>query len=202
MEALKEGDLESMREIISRWERPLVSFIYRYTQDLPASVDLAQDTFVKIFQKRDRFDPHFRFTTWMFAIALNLCRKHARWKGRHPEWSRTVSLYADADDEKEGIPLCERIADPSNPSASEPDDRLPALRSAIAALSHDLRSTLILHHYEGLSYSEIAEILGCSARGVETRLYRARNQIRKRMGIITASGDAKAAPEGLLGAVL
>lgn len=202
MEALKEGDLESMREIISRWERPLVSFIYRYTQDLPASVDLAQDTFVKIFQKRDRFDPHFRFTTWMFAIALNLCRKHARWKGRHPEWSRTVSLYADADDEKEGIPLCERIADPSNPSASEPDDRLPALRSAIAALSHDLRSTLILHHYEGLSYSEIAEILGCSARGVETRLYRARNQIRKRMGIITASGDAKASPEGLLGAVL
>jgi len=202
MEALKEGDLESMREIISRWERPLVSFIYRYTQDLPASVDLAQDTFVKIFQKRDRFDPHFRFTTWMFAIALNLCRKHARWKGRHPEWSRTVSLYADADDEKEGIPLCERIADPSNPSASEPDDRLPALRSAIAALSHDLRSTLILHHYEGLSYSEIAEILGCSARGVETRLYRARNKIRKRMGIITASGDAKAAPEGLLGAVL
>jgi len=202
MEALKEGDLESMREIISRWERPLVSFIYRYTQDLPASVDLAQDTFVKIFQKRDRFDPHFRFTTWMFAIALNLCRKHARWKGRHPEWSRTVSLYADADDEKEGIPLCERIADPSNPSASEPDDRLPALRSAIAALSHDLRSTLILHHYEGLSYSEIAEILGCSARGVETRLYRARNQIRKRMGITTASGDAKAAPEGLLGTVL
>ena len=63
--------------------------------------------------------------------------------------------------------------------ALEHDEVLASVRAAIARLPHDLKVTLLLHHYDRLSYREIAEITGCSERGVETRLYRARIQLRE-----------------------
>lgn len=180
MRAVQADDRRALRILVERWERPLVAFLYRYTQEYETARDLAQETFLRLYRSRERYDPQRRFSTWLFAIASNLCRTHTRWARRHP----TTPLVATATD-----------SDPANlleddsvllPSAQvEEDESTAALRAAILRLPHPYRVAVLLHYYEALSYSEIAKVLGCTERGVETRLYRA----RKRLGETLARDD-------------
>ena len=177
--ALQQGDTTALNRLIARWQRPLLGFAYRYVQNAADAHDLVAEVFVRLYQQRLRLRPDTNLSAWLFTALTNLCHNHHRWKRRHP----TVSLETpDADDSAHRRPA--RTADDLPADQPGPDDRvaqdesLAAVRAAIAQLPHDLRATVLLHHYEHLSYREIAAITGCSERGVETRLYRARQQLR------------------------
>jgi len=163
MARLAAGDDLALNELMTRWQQPLANFIYRYTANEAESIDLAQETFVRVYESRDRFKSGGKFSTWLFTIAINLCRNQARWKSRHPQ--------AELDDE---------IPD----STSTPHDNVVReetavrVRRAIADLPHDLRVALVLYEYEDKSYAEIAEQLDCTVKAVETRLYRAKQILR------------------------
>lgn len=97
MSRLAAGDDLALNEIMSRWSGRISAFLYRMTGQRETAVDLAQETFVKLYQARGRYRPQGNFSTYLFAIAANLARNHSRWKARHP----TVSLDAtDADGEE------------------------------------------------------------------------------------------------------
>lgn len=172
MAALAAGDDLALNRLMDRWQVPLRGFLYRYTQNDQDAMDLAQETFVRIYQHRKRFRAGARFSTWMFQIALNLARSRARWQHRHP---------ADAPDRTEEIP------DARPPVAGEPDpadealkaERALMVRRAIAELPGDLREAVVLFEYEDKSHAEIATIARTTPKAVETRLYRARQQLRK-----------------------
>ena len=144
------------------------------------AVDVAQETFVRVYQNRAKFNPRQKFSIWLYAIASNLVRDRYRWRTRHPQVS------PDAENGETGNDFGERLADEKlTPSKSlHSDERAEAVRKAVADLPEELRTPLILAEYEDRSQSEIGEILGCSAKAVETRIYRARKQLRETLGVL------------------
>ncbi|HLP01970.1 MAG TPA: sigma-70 family RNA polymerase sigma factor [Opitutaceae bacterium] len=176
---LREGDEAALGRLMERWETPLKSFLYRLLLDAGEAAEVAQEAFVKLFFQRARFRPEARFAPWLLTIAANLARNRRRWWRRHP----TVSLDAPAADGESPLPAWEAID-----SAAGPADRVLAaeraaeVRRAIAELSHELREIVVLAEFEERPHAEIAQILGCTAKAVEMRLYRAREKLRGKLG--------------------
>ena len=158
MGALASGDDRALNRLMDRWQGPLRGFLHRYAQNEHDALDLAQETFVRVYQHRTRFRTGARFSTWMFQIALNLARSHARWQKRHP----TDSLDG---------------------GAGTPDGRIELpVETPVAALPTDLREAVIFSEYEEKSHAEIAAIARTTPKAIETRLYRARQQLRTALG--------------------
>jgi RNA polymerase sigma-70 factor (ECF subfamily) len=138
-------------------------------------IELAEETFVRVYQHRSRFNFKSKFSTWLLTIATNLCRHHARWRKRHP----TISLDDAASiDEASGENLF--ISAEEIPSALASRTELAKLvREEIQKFPHDLKTAILLFAYDNLSYAEIGVILGCTPNAVETRLYRVRKLLTK-----------------------
>jgi RNA polymerase sigma-70 factor (ECF subfamily) len=171
-----QGDDLAFNELVERWQQPLVRYIYRYVGSRATALDLAQETFVRIFQQRHRFKEKLRFSAWLFTIALNLCRSSHRWQSRH----QTVAL--EEKQEQESWETESGLLTSSSPA----DDALRkelaiVVRSAVQTLPDKLKAVVLLADYEDLSHHEIAQILGCSAKAVETRLYRAHRILRGKL---------------------
>jgi len=173
MARLQRGDDNALNALMDRWQVPMRGYLYRYTQSEATAHDLAQDTFVRIYQHRHRYKTGARFKTWLFTIATNLCRNHARWRRRHPAES------LDEFDFKESMALMREDNSPAD--ALRDQEKIAAVRSAIDGLPHDLRAVTLLFEYEDLSHAEIAVVLDCSPKAVETRLYRARLMLKARL---------------------
>jgi RNA polymerase sigma-70 factor (ECF subfamily) len=167
--ALQRGEASGLNHLISRWQRPLLGFAYRYVQNSADAQDLVAETFVRLHEQRGRLRPDTNLSAWLFTALTNLCHNHHRWRRRHP----SVAL------DEAGGDLVSRDQAPD--SALAQDEALGALRAAVDDLPHELKVTVLLHHYEHLSYREIAAITRCSERGVETRLYRARLHLRREL---------------------
>ena len=178
--ALQQGEAAALNRLIACWQRPLVSFAYRYVQNSTDAHDLVAETFVKLYQQRLRLRTDTKLSAWLFTALSNLCHNHQRWKRRHPTVPLGTADYPTDDSGERDGTIGGIAADQPSPEAIlEKNELLTAVRGAIDLLPHDLKVTLLLHHYEHLSYREIAAIAGCSERGVETRLYRARQQLRE-----------------------
>ena len=174
MARLAGGHEAGLNDLMERHAEKLFHYLIRSLQDEGDAADLAQETFVKVFQNCSKFDPSQRFTAWLYAIASNLVRDRYRWRSRHPQ----VSLDADSEQTeanlKDNLPAFERAPDQN----LQAEERADTVRRAVAALPEELRQPLILAIYQGLSQAEIAAILKCSIKAVETRIYRARQQLR------------------------
>jgi RNA polymerase sigma-70 factor (ECF subfamily) len=169
MQRLAAGDDLALNEIMHRWRDKVAAFLKRMTGDPDAAVDLAQETFVRLYQSCGSYTPTAAFPTYLFRIAANLARNHQRWRRRHP----TVSL-----EEEEGA-AGETAGDQSSPDAEmQSGERLRAVEAAIAALPPELREALLLFTYEDMSYAEIASTARRSVKTVEMRIYRARQMLK------------------------
>ena len=177
LQALQGGRDSALDELIDRWQRPLLAFAWRYLQNQTDAHDLVAETFVRLHQQRDRLRPDTNLSAWLFTTLSNLCHNHYRWRRRHP----TVSLDGPIDGPDPTAYETVPSECPAPDVALEHDEACAAVRAAVDRLPHDLKSTLILHHYERLSYREIGAVVGCSERGVETRLYRARQRLREEL---------------------
>lgn len=180
--ALQQGEAAALNRLIDRWQRPLHAFAYRYCQNQADADDLVAQVFVKLYQQRARLKPDTRLSAWLFTTLANLCHNLHRWKRRHPTVnfetrSPEAKPMARSGPSQDDIPS----EQPGPDQLLERDEAVAALRAGIARLPHDLRTTLLLHHFERLSYRELGEIMGCSERGIETRLYRARQQLRQHL---------------------
>lgn len=182
MGRLAAGQESGLAALMTRHGERLFHYLYRLLQDEEEAADLAQETFVRVYQHCDRFDRRRKFTTWLYAIATNLARDRARWRSRHP----TVSLQAESA--ATGAELHSSLAaGEANPhEALVAEERAGWVREAIGALPEDLRAPLLLAEYQGLSQADISEVLGCSAKAVELRLYRARQRLRARLQPLVA----------------
>jgi RNA polymerase sigma-70 factor (ECF subfamily) len=182
LQGLQREDPTALNRLIERWKRPLFSFAYRYVQNAADANDLVADTFVRLHQQRLRLRKDTRIAAWLFTTLTNRCHNHHRWKRRHPTVALDAPAWEHWDDGTPSMGSARVAATEASPDAAlARDESLEAVRRAVDRLSHDLKVTLLLHHYEHLSYREIAEITHCSERGVETRLYRARQQLRDQL---------------------
>ena len=177
--ALQEGDTTALNRLISRWQRPLINYAYRYVQNNADAHDLVATVFVRFYQQRAKLRADTNVSAWLFTALTNLCHNHHRWKKRHP----TVPMDPMSDENdlpRRPGPSLDLASDLPNPAASlSHDELLDAVRAAVGELPHELKEAMLLHHYQNMSYREISQIAGCSERGVETRLYRARQLLRQ-----------------------
>ena len=177
MVRLIQGDDLALNELMERWQKPLHSFILRYVGNHTDSIELAEETFVRVYHHRSRFNFKSKFSTWLFTIATNLCRHHARWRTRHP----TSSLDDTASMEEISEDNLSISAEETPSRLAERSELAKLVQAEIEKLPHDLKTVVLLFEYENLSYHEIGGILGCTAKAVETRLYRARKLLAKKL---------------------
>ncbi len=183
MARLAAGHDGALNELMERHGTKLFHFLIRSLLDEEDAADLAQETFVKVYQNCTKFDARRKFSTWLYAIAANLVRDRFRWRSRHPR----VSL--DAENDTTGNRFQDNFAEtrPSPSDCALADERAEAVRRALAELPDEMRLPLILSEYEERSHAEIGEILGCSPKAVEMRLYHARRHLRARLAALLES---------------
>lgn len=172
MERLKSDDL-ALNVIMDRWSSRVASFVFKMTGSHALANELAQETFVRIYQARARYQTKGSFSSYLFSIAANLVKNHRRWQMRHP----TVSLD-DPEFAAQGGDVDHR----KDPRASiETSETLRTIMEAIFSLPVDLREAITLFIDEGLSYVEIAQVVGCTPKAVESRIYRARQILKTKL---------------------
>jgi RNA polymerase sigma-70 factor (ECF subfamily) len=163
----------ALEALMARHSEKLFHYLIRLLQNESAAADLAQETFVRVYQNRRRFKSRNKFSTWLYAVATNLARDRIRWLTRHPN----VPLESNTEDSN-GLTNILPDTKPTPHESLETDERTAAVRRAIASLPEELRVPLVLAEYEDQSHAEIAVVLDCSPKAVEMRIYRARQQLR------------------------
>ena len=171
MQRLQGGEDAALAPLMQRWEGPVKRFIFRIVGNTAEAEDLAQEVFVRIYTKRSSYRLGAKFTTWCFAIAANLAKNRLRWWRRRPTLS--LNAWIEAGGEAAEVSAAE--------NEIERREQIAAVQTAVAALPVDLRTALVLFEYEEQSMNEIAAVLGCTAKAVENRLYRARRQLKERL---------------------
>lgn len=168
------GDLDSFNQLILRWERPIYALAYRVIGREEDARDVCQDTFLRAFRALPGFKGEAKFSSWVYRIALNLCRDWMRRQRRSP----TVQS-------PEGTDL-EELAAEHGPAESIEDlvarRQLSAVvAEAMALLPEEQRTAIVLKEYQGMTFQEIADIQGCPLSTVKTRLYQGLSVLRRQL---------------------
>jgi len=177
----RRGDERAAREILARFETPVFSLIYRMVRDRELAEDLAQEAFVRTLNNLRRYDPSYKFSSWLFKIAYNLTIDHLRKRGLD-----TVSIQGAPDAVTAERQAATSIAVESRDE--RPDELLEArelgveIESAVGALRPEYRTAIILRHIEGHSYDEIAKIMEVPLGTVKTYIHRARRELKTALG--------------------
>ena len=133
--------------------------------------------FVRVYRARESFRTNEKFTTWLFTIAANLARNHFRWRTRHPN----ISLEAESGTTDQTLGSTLPANDPAPSDQALSIERAAAVRGAVRDLPEDLREAIVLCEWEERSVAEAATILETTPKAVESRLYRARQLLRKKL---------------------
>lgn len=170
-----DGNPERFEVLVHRYRRRLVAVLYRQVGDHEEAQDIAQEVFVKVYGALDRFDPAYRFSTWLFRIAGNAAIDHLRRRR-----IRTISLdRVDGDGEEDG-PAFDPASGDKNPEQQLRSQELGRrLDEAIARLPEDYRDLIALRHFGEMAYEEIAEMKGMPLGTVKNKLFRARMILRE-----------------------
>jgi len=166
--AAQAGDMAAFEWIVQQYESRLMSFCFRWLRSEEDAREICQDAFIHAWRALPEFEGRSRLSSWLYRIAFNLCRDRAKTRASKQQ-AKTSSL-----DELDHIPACPQV---SPDMSAEWTSEMEKLDRGLAYLPENLRSVLMLITLEGLSQIECAEVLNCSLRGVEGRLYRARQML-------------------------
>jgi RNA polymerase sigma-70 factor (ECF subfamily) len=170
------GDEQAFAQLVRRWEAPIRRLCTRMTGDFHQAEDLAQETFTRLYTRRAAYPAATKFSTWLWRVALNICYDELRRRARR----RTVSLEGDRA-EAPGL-LDELVAPETAPDHALADqERGELVRQALLRLPETYRSVLVLRHYEGLKFREIAEVLEVPEGTVKSRMAEALTQLQRRL---------------------
>jgi RNA polymerase sigma-70 factor (ECF subfamily) len=169
-----DDDPQAFGRLMARWERPIQRLCARMTGDQHRAEDLAQTVFVRVFARRADWEPTGRFSTFLWQIALNLCRDDLRRTRRRGESS------LEALDEETGRGLELLAADePAPDELAETRERGELVRDALQRLAPHYREVVVLRHYEGLKFNEIGRVLEIPEGTVKSRMAEALTQLSR-----------------------
>jgi len=178
MDGVRVGNSAAFDTLLARHGKSLFNFILRHVGNVTEAEDLLQTTFVKILQAAPSFDSRQKFTTWAYRIASNLCVDFFR----RQQYRKAVSLDEPVRENDETT-LADSIADERPPPSLRYEEKqLHAhVRRAIQTLTEEQRAVVLLCHYEGLSYPEIAATLGIPVGTVKSRMHNAMQRLRQQL---------------------
>jgi RNA polymerase sigma-70 factor (ECF subfamily) len=168
------GDADSFNQLILRWERPIYALAYRTIGREEDARDVCQETFLRAFRALPGFRGQAKFSSWIYRIALNLCR----------DWIRRERRTGFVQP-PEGVDLMDLVT-AAEPSESIEDlvarkHQIQAVERAMALLPEEQRTAIVLKEYHGLTFQEIADLLGCPLSTVKTRLYQGLSVLRREL---------------------
>ena len=177
IKTFKGGDTGALEELIARYKDRLYAYLFRLARDRDAADDLLQEVFIKMIKKLDSYDEREKFSAWLFTVAHHAVMDHFRSGSRRREES------LDAADEN-SVPLSETLAsgEPGPDEVLDTAQRAADLQIAFNRLSPDQREIFLMRHYSGLSFKEIADILGVPIGTVLARMSRATAKLRSELG--------------------
>lgn len=176
--AAKCGDEDAFAEIVGRYRNQITNFLYRFLNDYDEAVDLAQETFVRVYFAIDRYHTQFAFSTYIYRIATNLAISEIRRRKRRKLLSLTGLFQSDEDADVEYQPADER----NLPDADLiEDEQSRTIAKAIAALPEKYRVPILLRDIEGRSYDEIAAIMDLGLGTTKSRISRARGLLKEKL---------------------
>lgn len=159
------GDTAAFEVIVERYQRVFVTVATRMLGDYDEACDAAQNAFVNAYRRLGTFDPQRRFFSWIYRILVNECLNDRR--DRHPHEALSPELAA--------------VGSPAD--LLEASERRRRVQTAILALPFDYRQVIVLRHFSGLSYDEIADVVGVPAKTVKSRLHTARERLGELLGV-------------------
>ncbi len=168
-----DGDERAFARLVRRYQRRLTAFLGQLVGDIELARELTQETFIRAWSALDRFDPSYRFSTWLFRIAHNLGIDQLRRRRL-----QTVSLHRrDVDGEDVEVVVPDLEKDPLGHCENEELAR--SIRAAIEELRPEYRELVLLRHFGGLSYQEIAQFKEMPLGTVKNKLFRAHSVLRR-----------------------
>jgi RNA polymerase sigma-70 factor (ECF subfamily) len=177
----RKGSEAAYRELLSRYERPVFSLVFRMVRDRETAEDLSQETFIKVLNNLDRYSPEFKFSSWLFKIANNLTIDHLR---RRRVDTISIEGAPDAVTAESAKATSIAVVSASESPLEELESRElgAAIERAIGKLRPEYRACIMLRHVEDKSYEEIAEIVKLPLGTVKTYIHRARHELRAALG--------------------
>ncbi|HET8701106.1 MAG TPA: RNA polymerase sigma factor RpoE [Nitrococcus sp.] len=170
------GDKQAFNALVQKYQHKLFKLISRYIHDQTEALDVAQETFIKAYRALPNFRGDSSFYTWLYRIGLNTAKNHLVALGR-----RLPDSDIDAQD-AERYDIDSRLKDHDSPEALAVRDEIErTIFAAMEELPEDLRTTITLREFKGLTYEEVAEVMDCPIGTVRSRIYRAREAIDKRL---------------------
>jgi RNA polymerase sigma-70 factor (ECF subfamily) len=168
------GDAESFNQLILRWERPIYALAYRTIGREEDARDVCQETFLRAFRALPAFRGQAKFSSWLYRIALNLCRDWMRRERRVPvvQAPEGVDLLDLAAENEPSEPIEELVAR---------KDLTKLVERVMARLPEEQRTAIVLKEYHGLTFQEIADVVGCPLSTVKTRLYQGLTVLRREL---------------------
>jgi RNA polymerase sigma-70 factor (ECF subfamily) len=182
IEKILAGHPEDFASLVDRYKKRLFNYIYRMISHYDTALELTQDVFLKAYASLDKYDPSYRFSTWIFRIATNTAIDHLRKsRGYHTSIDQPLK-YNDEES------LYIQLRDPGDTPQETLEQRetTTVIEKAIARLPEKYKQLIILRHVNDCSYGEISEITGLPLGTVKNRIFRAREALRL---ILEEQGD-------------
>ena len=161
-----------------RYRNPLTNYLYRMLNDYEEAVDLAQESFVRVYFAIDRYHSRYAFSTYIYRIATNLAISEIRKRKRRRLFSLTGLFQFDGEEEKDFQPADNKPHPEEDTLSSE---KLLMIQKAISALPDKYRAPIILREIQELTYEEVAEVLGLGLGTTKSRISRGRGMLRERL---------------------
>jgi RNA polymerase sigma-70 factor (ECF subfamily) len=178
MERVKRGDREAFRTLVEKYQRAVMNFVYRTLPDATEAEDLAQHVFLQVYKSAERYQASARFTTWLFTIARNLCLNEIRRRSRHPADSMDETFGESGGEPVRPLRDCKVASAPEAMLQGELEEKI---EEALAGLPEKQRTAIVLCLKGGVSYEEIAEVLGCSVSATKSLIHRGRETLKGRL---------------------
>lgn len=172
---VKKGDIKAFEQLVELHQNAIIGTVARMLNNVDDAHDIAQQVFLRVWKSAPRYEPTAKFTTWLFTITRNLVFNETRRRSRRKE----IPIEADSDDDQ---PLqFANLSSPAPDQLAQQDELETALDHAIAALPEKQRLAVLLRRHQELPYEQLCEILKMSLPAVKSLLFRARNELRKRL---------------------
>jgi RNA polymerase sigma-70 factor, ECF subfamily len=168
--AVRAGDSSAFDVLVQRWDRKIQGAAYRVLGSDEDARDVSQEAFLKAFRGLDTFKQEARFSSWLYQIAINLCRDRLR--------RRRGREHVSLDELSDQATLPALRSRSSTHEIVESRDLARQVAAAVEALAPEQREVIVLKEYEGLTFAEIGDVLGIPVSTVKTRLYRGLVQLR------------------------
>jgi len=174
----EQGQVNAFNTLVWRWQKPIYNFALRYVGDPEQAREISQQTFIKAYRNLPTLKEHSRFSTWLYQIAVNLCRDEIKKRKRRRTYSlEGLQENAEHPNAREALTISDESASPDNIVSRK--ELRNILAQALQQIPEEQRIVVIMKEYQGLKFNEIAETLGIPLNTAKSRMYYGLTALRK-----------------------